>query len=57
MKNKEMSYSKLVNLIETNNSRYSRFDVVSYLIGYKGTVNENDWNNIRRLYLDGFIDE
>ena len=53
-----MNYSELVNVVEKK-SRYleTRFDVVAYLIGRNGgLLTEEDFDNIQRLYQDGFIE-
>lgn len=52
-----MKYSEMVKLIECNKFLKTRYDVVSYLIGYKGIVTTEDWENINKLYLDLFINE
>ena len=53
-----MNYSELVNAVEKNRCLETRFDVVAYLIGYNGGVlTREDFANILRLYLDGFIEE
>ncbi len=52
-----MNYSELVNAVEKNRYLETRFDVVAYLIGYNGGVlTQEDFNNILRLYQDGFIE-
>lgn len=56
-KEKITNYSELVNYIESCPYPMSRFNVVSYLIGLNGSVDENDWDNIMRLFADGFVGE
>ena len=51
-----MKYSELVNFVENSGLR-TRYDVVSYLIGCKGIVTNEDWENINKLFIDSFIDE
>lgn len=58
-----MSYSELVNHVEVVNSEVescfrikTKWDVVCWLIGYQKVITESDWENIMRLYRDGFVD-
>ena len=51
-----MKYSELVNIVENSNGIKTRFDVISFLIGYKIFIDESDHDNIMKLYIDGFID-
>lgn len=53
---RQLSYDELVKLIEERTYRMSRFNVVSYLIGYNGVVTEDDYNNIEKAYEDNLID-
>ena len=53
---KQMSYSELVKHVEEISIRITRFDVVSWLIGYQGFVTADDYNNICRLHSDNFVD-
>lgn len=53
---KKISYEKLVNLIEEMPIRMKKWDVVCLIIGYKKNVTEQDFENIRKLYEDNFID-
>lgn len=55
-KTEELEYGDLVNIVEHEKHITTRFDVVSYLIGFKGVVTAKDWGNICGLYDDGFID-
>lgn len=55
MEKKQMSYAVLLNLVVNDTYLRSRWDVVCWLIGYKGNVNVTDLVNIRQLYLDGII--
>lgn len=52
---KRVSYEELVKVCEKNGMKH-KFDVVSYLIGYNGIIDEIDWKNIRRLSRDGYVD-
>ena len=51
-----MSYSELVNHIEGQKRRMTKFDVVCWLIGYQGNVDAIDLDNIQRAYMDMIID-
>ena len=50
----KMKYHELVNFVEAHKLE-TRFDVVSFLIGYKDSVDENDWHNIIKLFQDGLV--
>ena len=52
---KRFSFEELVKVCESNYIKY-KFDVVSYLIGYNGIIDEIDWENIRKLYRDDYVD-
>ena len=52
---KRFSFEELVKVCESNYIKY-KFDVVSYLIGYNGIIDGIDWENIRKLYRDGYVD-
>ena len=52
---KRFSYEELVKVCERDYMKY-KFDIVSYLIGYNGIIDEIDWNNIQKLYRDGYVD-
>lgn len=52
---KRVSYEELVKVCEKDYMKY-KFDVVSYLIGYNGIIDEIDWENIQKLYRDGYVD-
>ena len=52
----QLSYSKLVQLIEGCGCRINKFNVVSILIGYNGVVTETDYKNILKAYEDNLID-
>lgn len=63
MEKKQMTYSELVNhveshkyRVESHKYRMNRWDVASWLIGYQKVMTETDWENIMRLYDDNFID-
>ena len=53
---RQLSYDELVKLIKERTYRMSRFNVVSYLIGYNGVVTEDDYNNIEKAYENNLID-
>ena len=50
-----MTYGELLNHVKRNKLK-TKWNVVSWLIGYQKVVTEHDWENIRKLYLDGVID-
>lgn len=53
-----MNYSELVNTVEKKGYFKTRFEAVSFLIGYNdGIITLEDYFNIQRLYKDGFIEE
>lgn len=52
---KRVSYEELVKVCERDYMKY-KFDVVSYLIGYNGMIDEIDWENIQKLYREGYVD-
>lgn len=52
---KQMTYSELVNIIEQEKHIKYKFDVVAFLIGYQGMVTATDFENILKLYDDGFV--
>lgn len=56
MKKKQMTYSELVNYVDSRNCRMTKWDVACWLIGYQKVITEADWENIMRLYADNFID-
>ena len=52
-----MSYEELVNLVEEDKKFFqTRMDVVAYLISYQKKLDVRDYENVMRLYIDGFID-
>lgn len=51
----QMTYSELVNHVERAHLK-TKWTVVCWLIGYQKVVTESDWENIMRLYSDGFVD-
>ena len=55
-KKKQMTYSELVSHVEEQVVRMSRWDVVCWLIGFQGAIGKEDLENIRKLYVDGFVD-
>lgn len=56
MKN-QMSYEELVEVVAQHPYITTRFNVISYLVGYNGVVTGRDVNNILRLYQEGYIKE
>lgn len=52
----EQSYEVLKEMIETHPVKQTQMGAVSYLIGYKGMVDKNDWENIMLLHEQGLID-
>lgn len=52
---KRVTFEELVKVCEKDYMKY-KFDVVSYLIGYNGMIDEIDWENIQRLYRDGYVE-
>lgn len=52
---KRVTFEELVKVCERVYMKY-KFDVVSYLIGCNGMIDEIDWENIQRLYRDGYVD-
>lgn len=56
MKKKQMTYSELVNLVQSCNYRMTKWDVVYFLIGYQKVITKADLEHITRLYDDNFID-
>lgn len=51
-----MEYCDLVKMVEEREYRRTRFDVVAYLVGLHGYVDEQDYNNIQQLFADGLVD-
>lgn len=48
-----MKYFELVNLLDrVEHEGWNPFDVVAFLIGYKGSVDQDDLDNIRKLQAD-----
>lgn len=52
-----MSYSDLLNRVEGKVGLVTRYDVVCYLIGFKGSVTTEDIDNINRLCRDMIVEE
>ena len=57
MKARQTTYEELLAVVERNPYITTRFNVVSYLVGYNGVVTEQDVNNILRLYTEGYVEE
>ena len=55
-KKKKLSYDELVELVGGMAYRMTQFDVVAFLIGYNGRVDEKDFENILKMYGAGIID-
>ena len=53
---KKLSYDELVELVEGMAYRMTQLDVVTFLIGYNGRVDEKDFENILKMYGAGIID-
>lgn len=53
---KKLSYDELVELVEGMAYRMTQLDVVAFLIGYNGRVDEKDFENILKMYGAGIID-
>ena len=51
-----MTYAELINAVEKHNIK-SRFNTVCYCVGYLGKVDDDTLDLIRKLYLDGFIND
>lgn len=50
----KVDYNELVKVVERL-GEMTRFDVACYLIGYKGSVDDSDQENISKLFMNGFI--
>lgn len=57
MKARQLTYEELVKVVEQSSYITTRFNVISYLVGYNGVVTEQDVNNILRLYQEGHVKE
>lgn len=53
---KKLSYDELVELVEGMAYCMTRFDVVAFLIGRNGRVDEKDFENIVKMYGAGIIE-
>lgn len=51
-----MSYSELVKRVEGKVGLVTRYDVVCYLIGFKGCVTSEDLENINKLSSDLIVE-
>ena len=49
-------YNTLANYLKDRTYRYSRFDMVSFCIGYYGVVDNDITDAIMQLYLDDLIE-
>ena len=52
---RRVSFEELVKVCERYGMKH-KFELVSYLIGYNGIIDEIDWENIRRLSRDDYVD-
>lgn len=50
-----VSYEEMKELVIRMGMR-ERYNVVSYLIGYNGIVDEVDWENIGKLFLEDMFE-
>ena len=57
MSKNQMSYEELLTVVEQNPYITTRFNCISYLVGYNGIVTEQDVDNILRLYQEGHVKE
>ena len=57
MKNNKITYNELVAIVGRHPCMTTKFDVVGFLIEYKGVVTKQDIRNIGRLYVEGYIAE
>ena len=51
-----MEYEELAELAKGPGYFYTRFEAVAFLIGYQGSVEKQDFDNIQRLFAEGFVD-
>lgn len=53
-----MTYAEFVNHMESmHGCRLTMYKAVCWLVGYKGSVDANDLENIQRAYMDMIIDK
>ena len=53
MKARQLTYEERVKVVEQSPYITTRFNMISYLVGYNGLVTEQDIDNILRLYQEG----
>lgn len=53
-KEDRVSYEELIEVLEDYHIK-EKFSVVAYLIGRRGYVNREDFENIQRLYTEGYL--
>ena len=53
-KDDRVSYEELIEVLEDYHIK-EKFSVVAYLIGRRGYVNREDFENIQRLYTEGYL--
>lgn len=51
-----MEYEELVNHVQCQKRRMTKWEVACWLIGFQKVITEKDWGNIMRLYDDNFVD-
>nr|DAT90083.1 MAG TPA: hypothetical protein [Caudoviricetes sp.] len=55
-KEDRVSYEELIEVLEDYHIK-EKFSVVAYLIGRRGYVNREDFENIQRLYTEGYLNK
>lgn len=55
-KEDRVSYEELIEMLEDYHIK-EKFSVVAYLIGRRGYVNREDFENIQRLYTEGYLNK
>ena len=50
-------YNNLLKVVTSSKHSYRRIDLVSYCIGYYGSVDSDVMDAIMQLYINDFIDE
>lgn len=53
----QMTYEELLEVVRQHLYITTRFNCISYLVGYNGIVTEQDVDNILRLYQEGHVKE
>lgn len=52
----KMEYEELVKMVEECKYRMTRCEIMAGLIGYFGSIDKQDFDNVRRLFDEGLID-